>query len=81
MDKIEAQNVVRKILNESDKKEFDALVEAMKDPSIVAQEEMVEASVKLTELFGRNDIQIIAQPISGSSKMNLFVTHKGDIVE
>jgi hypothetical protein len=81
MDKIKAQNVVRKILNESDKKEFDALVEATKDPD-TDMNKLIEASEKLTEIFDRNNIQMIAKPSGqGDSKMNLFVLHNGEILE
>ncbi len=81
MEKIEAQKVVRKYLGDSDKKKFDALVEETKDPNI-AMDKLMEASEKLTELFDRNNIQIVAQPIGdGCLKMDLFVLHKGDIVE
>lgn len=81
MDKIEAQKVVREILNDSDREEFDALAEAMKGHDI-DMNKLVEASEKLTVLFDRNNIQMIAQPSGhGDSKMNLFVSHNGEILK
>jgi hypothetical protein len=75
MDRASAQKIVRKYLIESDKKEFDILVENLKDPSLITQEEMIEGADKVTEIFDRNSIQIIAQPKGGIIEMN--VLHKG----
>ena len=85
MDKKAAQEVVRRYLGDSDRNEFNALVEEMKNPDLITQEELTEASVKLTELFDRNSIQIIAQPNrsinkEGFSPMELHVLHKGQEV-
>ena len=54
MNKEKAQEVVRTLLNETDRKEFDTLVESMKDPDLITQEELIEGSTKLTELFFKN---------------------------
>jgi len=82
MNKEEAQKVVRKYLNESDSGIFDGLVEALKDPDLITQEEMAEGAVKLTELFDRNNIQIVGAPNrkinqGGFSPMELHVLYKG----
>ena len=79
MNQARAQEVVKRYLSDSDKEEFEGLIGA--NNGQISNEEMIEAAGKVTALFDRNSIQIIAQPISGSSKMNLFVMYKGDIVE